>query len=234
MSMSNLLRNRRPWLRVLRLFALVLVIAATVVAGWMAYSGVSTSLRAEKNLQATRFAIRLVDQFVSDKGRWPQSWQELKELQFPGPHPSPVNSGLVGWSSDWPTDLQECVAIDFRADAAAVAQQDPMTFDAIKPIGPCYPYADFVSTLQQTLKKTIKRNDQQGSQLSEEAASALTKVNRLIFPEEVERAMLLEAWTTNEQVRRMGINPLDLRGPVEPKDAPPPAHQAPPPTATGR
>jgi hypothetical protein len=127
----------------------------------MVYVGASTSLRAEKNLHSTEFAIRLVDQFVFEKGRWPRSWQELEQLRFPGTNPSPLNSRLPGWSSDWPRGLRECVSIDFQADPAVVAQQDPTTFDAVRPIGPCYEYRDFVPSLQETLKKVTKLSGEQ-------------------------------------------------------------------------
>ena len=129
----------------------------------MVYDGVSLSLRAEENLHATLFAIRLVEQFVHDKGRWPASWDELEGLQFPNSAPSPLNGersvlrigGQHGY--EWPGQaehLKECVTIEFQIDHEFVARQDPMEFTVIKPIGPYYEYRGygFVQSLQRTLK----------------------------------------------------------------------------------
>lgn len=136
----------------------------------MIYIGVRESIRAEDNLHATLFVIRLVEQFVDENGRWPKSWSELEQMQFPSDAPSPLHGfpapkpgeatvvrigGQHGF--DWPDQsqfLQECVAIDFDPDIAAIANQDPMDFEAIKPIGPYYEYRyyGFVESLQETLR----------------------------------------------------------------------------------
>ena len=41
------------------------------------YHAASVSIQAENTLHVTQFAIRLVDRFVSERGRWPRSWGEL-------------------------------------------------------------------------------------------------------------------------------------------------------------
>jgi hypothetical protein len=150
----------RRWRRFVGTSLLTLLVVGLGVGAWMLYLGVSISLRAEENLHATEFAIRLVDQFVYDKGRWPRSWQELERLRFPGTRPSPLNSSLRGWPTDWPSGLQERVSIDFQADPAVVARQAPRTVEAIRPNGPCYEYRAFVPSLQETLKKATKLNGQ--------------------------------------------------------------------------
>jgi hypothetical protein len=172
MSMSNLPHNRRSWLRCLGLSALVLVVAAIGVGGWMVYVGVSTSLRAEENLHATLFTIRLVEQFVHDKGRWPTSWDELERLQFPSTAPLPLNGEIsvvrIGGQHgyDWPGQaehLKECVAIDFQVAPKFVVSQNPNDFSAIKPIGPYYEYRPygFVQSLQRTLKIAVEAKGRQ-------------------------------------------------------------------------
>ena len=166
--------NRRSWFRYIGLSLLVLLLVALGVGGWMIYLGVSVSLQAEENLHATLFTVRLVEQFVHDRGRWPASWNELEQLPFPSDAPSPLNGqtsvvyigGQHGY--DWPGQaehLKKCVAIDFQVDPKAVVNQEPMQFTAIKPIGPYYEYRDygFVQSLQQTLKTAIgmdKRSSQ--------------------------------------------------------------------------
>lgn len=129
----------------------------------MLYMGITESLQAEKNLHATLFTIRLVEQFVYEHGRWPKSWTELEQMAFPANAPSPLNGELtvtrIGGSHgyDWPQEsphLQQCVSIDFAADANAIINQSPTQFQAIKPIGPYYEYGNygFVDSLQKTLK----------------------------------------------------------------------------------
>ena len=151
-------RPRSP-LRYVWMSLLALLIVAVGVVGWMVYSDISISLRAEKNLHATLATIRLVEQFVFDKGRWPHSWEEMEQHPFPSTTPSPLNVGnreIDGWPAI-SKHLQECVAVDFHVDPEQIVRQDPAKFDAIKPIGPCYPYQHygFIPSLQETLRKAI-------------------------------------------------------------------------------
>ena len=130
-----------------------------------AYHVASTSINAEKNLHATLFAIRLVESFVGEHGRWPASCEELEGLTFPPTVPRPAHGlapGIVriGGAQQyaWPAEANEVrsrVEIDFQVDAATVANQDPQQFTAIKPIGPFYEYRHygFVTSLQQSLRE---------------------------------------------------------------------------------
>jgi hypothetical protein len=128
-----------------------LVLAAAVFGAWCAYRGISISLQAEQTLHATTFAVRLVEQFVAERGRWPASWDELERMSFDGE--------LHG--KTWPTvlsEIQSRVEINFLADPRAIAQQDAMNFSAIRPIGPHYEYRDswWVMSLQKTIRKSVK------------------------------------------------------------------------------
>ena len=131
----------------------------------MLYTGVTVSLKAEENLHATLFTIRLVEQFVHENGRWPESWNDLEQMAFPSDAPSPLNGELtvirIGGSHGykWPDQsrhLRDCVAIDFHVDAKTITAQNPMDFQAIRPIGPHYEYRDygFVESLQATLEQS--------------------------------------------------------------------------------
>jgi hypothetical protein len=116
------------------LAAVVLLVAP---ASWLSY-GIYISGQAERNLHATLFTISLVDRFVATRGRWPQSWEELEQVAITDAAPEPLNNkttavrigGAHGY--DWPAssqDIQRRVFIDFNADATAVANQRPMTFE---------------------------------------------------------------------------------------------------------
>lgn len=60
-------------------------------------------------------------------------------------------------------------------------------------------------------------------------ASGTTTEYRLLFPEAIERAMMMDARTPNEQFRQMEqIKPMELRGPIK-VEVLPPVHQEPPP-----
>ena len=65
------------WKRIIARVALGLVLIALATGAWMAYKGISVSLQAENTLHATIFTIQLVQQFVAENRRWPQSWDEL-------------------------------------------------------------------------------------------------------------------------------------------------------------
>jgi hypothetical protein len=139
------------------------VVAVVVAAGICA-------ARAEENLHATIFVVRLVEQFVNDNGRWPISWKELEQMPFPGDAPSPMNNettairigGAHGYR--WPAqaiELRSRVRIDFDVNVRSVITQDPMEFKAICPIGPYYEFRDygFVQSLQESLKKATESHD---------------------------------------------------------------------------
>jgi hypothetical protein len=164
---NRVANTRRSWTRIIGWAAVAILVAATCVGGSMAYLGISASLRAEENLHSTTFVIRLVEQFVAEQKRWPQSWQELESLPFSSEAPRPGNGELsvvrIGGQHgyEWPAaskDLQRRVAIDFGVDPMKVAEQDPMSFTAIKPIGPYYEYRHygFVQSLQETIRNVTQ------------------------------------------------------------------------------
>jgi hypothetical protein len=112
---------------------------------------VSISIEAETNLHFTRFANQLVERFVSDTGRWPRSWGELEGVPMPE----------CPFDREWPTaspEVQRRVHIDFGADLHDVGREDPMSFTAIRPIGPHYEFGDFagVQSLQQAIRKSLQ------------------------------------------------------------------------------
>lgn len=132
----------------------VLLLAAMGLGGWMVCRGVNESLEAERNLHATNFAIRLVEQFVAERGRWPGSWGELENLA--------TDDVLFG--AGWPSasvEVRDRVEINFRVDVGEIAGQDPMEFAAIQPIGPYYEYRDYpyLARLQTTVRESLSRAD---------------------------------------------------------------------------
>ena len=151
--------------------AAVIAVALIIMVGGghTIYVGISTSLRAEENLHSTLFVVRLVERFVAERKRWPASWEELESLACPSDPPEPGNGQLsvvrIGGQRgfDWPAaskELQKHVFVDFAADPPTIAAQDPRTFSAIKPVGPCFGYRGygFVESLQQTIRDVEEGN----------------------------------------------------------------------------
>jgi hypothetical protein len=98
------------------------------------------------------------------------------------------------YNEDWPARSQivrERVFIDFHADPEQIARQDPMKFDAIKPIGPFYEYRDYeaVPSLQSTLQKAI--GDRKQAQVTGNTANGLPPHSQV--PEAIDRGMMLDA-----------------------------------------
>ena len=101
------------------------------------------ALEARTNLQFSIFTLQLVERFVSERGRWPRAWSDLDGV--------PMREGPFG--RKWPaasTDLQRHISIDFVLDPYDVVRQDPMSFTAIRSIGPYYEHGDvaYVESLQ--------------------------------------------------------------------------------------
>ena len=164
--MTNAQRHQRSWLRYLGIVFLILVMAAVGIGGWLLHE-VRVACQAEDNFHATLFTVRLVEEFVHERGRWPASWEELERFPFPNnslwARNGEVACPLQG--HQWPGEadcIRKCVTIDFQIDPKAVATQDRKNFEAIRPIGPCVEYRDygFVQSLQETLGQAIETKGQ--------------------------------------------------------------------------
>jgi len=125
-------------------------VVPVAIAGWIYYCCVLPSLEAEITLHTTHFAVRLVEHFVTEHGRWPRSWSELEGVS--------MTEGPLG--KEWPRvspEVQRRVSIDFEIEPLNVARQDPMSFRAIRPIGPQFEFRHYseVRLLQEALLKSM-------------------------------------------------------------------------------
>lgn len=165
--------HARPMRRWIRRVIVAVVIGALCYGAYFVYWVAVTSLYAEENLHATLFTICVVEQFVGKNGRWPSSWKELEQIPMPsdppspgykpGPWPNGIEIIRIGGAHGyaWPSEspqIQKRVGIDFSADPAAIARQDPEDFSAIKPIGPHYPFLQYgyVQSLQKTIRERLR------------------------------------------------------------------------------
>lgn len=142
-------RRGSSWMRWVPRVLVALFLAFFGAGGALIYYAASVSIQAENTLHVTQFAIRLVDGFVSERGRWPRSWGELEGVS--------MREGPFG--QEWPAaspEVQRRVSIDFSIDPRDVAGQDPMSFTAIRPIGPHFEYRHYgvVESLQETIRKS--------------------------------------------------------------------------------
>lgn len=148
-------------------FLTALLVLTVVIVSWLSY-GLYVAGQAERNLHATLFTISLVERFVATSGRWPRSWEELEQVAISNAAPDPLTNettalrigGAHGY--DWPaasSEIQRRVFVDFNADMMMVANQRPVTFEAIRPIGPRYEYRDYgyVESLQTTIRSAARR-----------------------------------------------------------------------------
>ena len=129
-----------------------LFVLAILACTYILFISVQHALKAEHNLHATLFVIKIVERFVATHHRWPHSWEELEG--------EPIHDiQLFAHSEeDWPqvaSIVRQEVSIDFTARPAEIAAQDPMEFSAIFPIGPYYEFRDYgeVKLLQQTCER---------------------------------------------------------------------------------
>ena len=86
-----------------------------------------------------------------------------------------------------------------------------------------------IAELQKSMAQLTSRLEAMEQRLTklEKPTNDRTSVNRLIFPETVERAMLMDAWPENPRTFRG----TEQRGPWELKGRVPPIRQEPPPTS---
>lgn len=132
---------------VIRIAVGVLLIAVLAI-GYCVYRGISDSLHAEHVLHAALITAGLLDDYVAQhNGEWPHSWTDLE-------HSRPGQGGIFEWPKD-SLEMQKYVEIDFRADPRVLAKQTADEFDAIRPIGPYYPFRDRwqIAHLMQTIRE---------------------------------------------------------------------------------
>lgn len=138
-----LIRKRR----VLQLVVVGLVVLVGGVA-WMVYRGISDSLAAERCLHANQLVVTVLrDYVVISGGSWPRSWSDLETMP-------PRQHSMYRWPTD-ATILRQYVCVDFNADLDRLATQTRDEFDAVKPLGPCYPFKHYgeVDQLLDTIRQ---------------------------------------------------------------------------------
>jgi hypothetical protein len=156
-------RSSTPSLQFAGYAVVALVAAIGIIAAWVALTSITASRRNQTQLRAMLFVLRLVQQFVQNRGRWPKSWEELEQMPFPLAASNSLRKGTpsiqAGRTSDddWPNQskaLQERVTIDFDADPTAIVSQDPQEFTAIRSTDPhaIFRGFGFVESLQAALK----------------------------------------------------------------------------------
>lgn len=107
-------------------------LAIIVVAAWWMIDAVRTADRAERCLRACITTTDILEQYVKVTGQWPSSWNDLQQT---------VESAKYDGIHRWPGDvskIQGFVYVDFDADLESLATACPKSFDAVRPIGPCY------------------------------------------------------------------------------------------------
>jgi hypothetical protein len=105
-----------------------------MVAGAV-WSMCEAAFHAENALHATNEACDLANRYVQQhNGAWPRSWHDLEQIKCP-----PGTFNMFPWPEK-SAELQQFAAIDFTADPDQLAKQTTADFEAIKPIGPYFPY----------------------------------------------------------------------------------------------
>jgi hypothetical protein len=135
--------------RVTRAVVAVAVIVA-LIGGFCVYQGISASLHAEHVLHAALLTVQLLtDHVTSNDGEWPRSWSDLEDLP-------PREWAMFEWPED-SSEVQQYVEVDFAADPQRIAEQSVHEFDAVRPIGPYYPFKDRGTV--EALLKTIRERE---------------------------------------------------------------------------
>lgn len=116
------MRNKR-W-RIITKTSGVILLLVIMWIGYQVFRGCQLGLEAEYELQAMRFMSHLLTQYVeTNDGKWPSSWHDLEKVE-------PQYKNLA-----WPEsvhDISECITIDFSADPAILATQEPQSFNALR------------------------------------------------------------------------------------------------------
>ena len=146
--------KKKSWIDRIVLIAGLWLLLIVIGVVWIAIRAGYAALDAEKTMQTCRRMARLVEQFVSDNGRWPASWKELEATKLLTDDQHQDFTSFIG---PWPESVEEVkrrVYINFQPDLKEIAHQDRYAFEAIKPIGRHFEYRGYgdVDGLQETLR----------------------------------------------------------------------------------
>ena len=134
-------------------FVVVVAVIAAMAVGFCLYQGITTSLHAENVLHAALLTVQLLNEYVIlHDGKWPQSWSDLEKL------PPKERMGMYDWPEE-SREVQQYVEVDFSADPESVAKHGVAEFNAVRPIGPFYPFKDRGSV--EELLKAIRKHTSQ-------------------------------------------------------------------------
>ena len=95
-------------------FCIIVLICLIGAGTWVVYTGISTSLRAERALHAINMMTIVNEQFIEKEGKWPQYWEDLIA------HTAAQQYSMYSWPDDC-MRIREYVKIDFDADPTALA-----------------------------------------------------------------------------------------------------------------
>jgi hypothetical protein len=125
--------------------ALLVIFACTVYGVWCF---LELWKNAEMAYRATWLASGAVEEFVRQRRKWPNSWNDLETL------PSTAGARIDregGWK-----EVRAYVVINFNLTLTDVAKQRVATFDAIAPIGPVVSnYRTFFTPLLETAREVV-------------------------------------------------------------------------------
>lgn len=131
----------------------VVVIVLAIVLSVAAY-GLLTLVNAIMNREETSRAIgitcEVVAQHFEDTGRWPRSWDELRDTR-------PLEYGPNIWPGEIES-LKTRVRIDFDVANDYLVEVDPDAFQAIEPIGRTFANDTCVHRLLERCRVRIKRD----------------------------------------------------------------------------
>ena len=113
-------------MRWLRRPVTLVVLAALLVALWFVCRTVYLVTEAECDYLSTLFVLRLVEDYVTEHGAWPKSWNDLEQVKRSEPWDWPANS----------QDMQRRIAVDFNVTVNELARQSVDQFRAIQPVQP--------------------------------------------------------------------------------------------------
>lgn len=149
----------------LSFLAVVAAVSICVIAVF-AWRITSVSLHAEVTYHTHLLVLDLIETYVTEQdGKWPNDWSALETIQ--------PSRDYLDW--EWPSnrrEIEERIAVDFDVTAEQVAEMTPLSFSAVRPIGPTYGLGDgrvagFIERVNEAVKHTT--SEQRGNWSSRES-----------------------------------------------------------------
>lgn len=130
--MAGVVADRRNYKKVVIILAIAGILLLFIALGLRSLAVIVTT--SEERLQAFRYILAVVEAYVHEKKKWPESWADLESVDVPP-------FGKYQWPDD-ASQIRQHIIIDFSLTLDELIKHPEKLRDSIKQRSPSYEVED--------------------------------------------------------------------------------------------